>query len=233
MIDKNYNELPKLIPQEIINRVKKLSPAQLCDGMQNLGIYRNGCMDADLLPINDSKIMIGTACTVDTDEGDNLPIHVAMYSSKPGYVLVVAGKGYKERAYIGDLLALTAEAIGLNGIVLDGYTRDKIGLSNLNIPIYSKGFMQCTPLKKRNGKINSVVNCAGIEVSPGDLIMGDCDGVTVVPRNKIIEVIEFAEQKLEYEENRRKVIQEYTKCIKEGKEAIDIEPSWVKEIINS
>lgn len=233
MIYKNYNELPKLIPQEIINRVKKLSPAQLCDGMQNLGIYRNGCMDADLLPINDSKIMIGTACTVDTDEGDNLPIHVAMYSSKPGYVLVVAGKGYKERAYIGDLLALTAEAIGLNGIVLDGYTRDKIGLSNLNIPIYSKGFMQCTPLKKRNGKINSVVNCAGIEVSPGDLIMGDCDGVTVVPRNKIIEVIEFAEQKLEYEENRRKVIQEYTKCIKEGKEAIDIEPSWVKEIINS
>lgn len=233
MIDKNYNELPKLIPQEIINRVRKLSPAQLCDGMQNLGIYRNGCMDADLLPINDSKIMIGTACTVDTDEGDNLPIHVAMYSSKPGYVLVVAGKGYKERAYIGDLLALTAEAIGLNGIVLDGYTRDKIGLSNLNIPIYSKGFMQCTPLKKRNGKINSVVNCAGIEVSPGDLIMGDCDGVTVVPRNKIIEVIEFAEQKLEYEENRRKVIQEYTKCIKEGKEAIDIEPSWVKEIINS
>lgn len=228
----NYNELPQLISEEIIERVKKLSPALLCDGMQKLGIKRNGCMDADMAPIDENKIMIGTACTVDTKDGDNFPIHVAMYRSKPGYVLVVAGKGYKERAYIGDLIGAAADAIGVNGIVLDGYVRDKIGLKNLNVAVYSKGILPCSPLKKGPGKINTSVDCAGIEVNPGDLVVGDCDGVTVVPRNRIEEVLELAEKKNDYEIKRREVISQYVECLKEGEELIDIEPEWVKELMN-
>lgn len=230
MNNKDYNDLPALLSKDIIDRVKRLSPAQLCDGMEKLDIYRNGCMDADLMPLDENKIMIGTACTVDTDKGDNFPIHIAVYNSKPGYVLIVSGKGYTERTYIGDLLGATAEAVGLNGIVVDGYVRDKIGLSNLNIPIYSKGIMQRTPAKKGPGKINTVVKCAGIDVAPGDFVVGDCDGVTVVPRDMIDQVLEFAEQKALYEENRRKTIDEYIACLKQGKELIDIEPSWIKDI---
>ncbi|MFR1802007.1 MAG: RraA family protein, partial [Faecalispora jeddahensis] len=71
MSNNQYCELPELIPDEIIERVKKLSPAQLCDGMASLGIERNGCMDADLLPLDGGKLMVGTACTVDTEDGDN------------------------------------------------------------------------------------------------------------------------------------------------------------------
>ena len=227
-----YNKLPELIPQEIIDRASKLSPALLCDGMKSLGILREGCMDADLMPIDESKIMIGTACTVDTQDGDNFPIHVAIYQGKPGYVLVIAGKGYTESAYMGDLMGSAAEAIGFNGIIMDGYVRDKIGLRNLNIPIYAKGFMQRGPAKKGPGEINTVVTCAGVKVEPGDMVFGDYDGVTVIPKNRIEEVLTEAEKKDAYEVKRREAIANYAKLKVEGKELPSLAPAWVTEMLN-
>ena len=227
-----YNKLPELIPQEIIDRASKLSPALLCDGMKSLGILREGCMDADIMPIDESKIMIGTACTVDTQDGDNFPIHVAIYQGKPGYVLVIAGKGYTESAYMGDLMGSAAEAIGFNGIIMDGYVRDKIGLRNLNIPIYAKGFMQRGPAKKGPGEINTVVTCAGVKVEPGDMVFGDYDGVTVIPKNRIEEVLTEAEKKDAYEVKRREAIANYAKLKVEGKELPSLAPAWVTEMLN-
>lgn len=231
MSDKKYFDLPELIPEDIIARVKKLSPAQLCDGMSSLGIPRNGCMDANLLPLDDSKLMVGTACTVDTEDGDNFPIHVAIYQGKPGYVLVVAGKGYTERAYMGDLMGGAAAAIGLSGIIIDGYVRDKTGLAELDIPIYAKGLMQRSPAKKGPGEINTVVTCAGVKVTPGDLVVGDYDGVTVIPRDRIEEVLVAAEKKEDYEQKRRLAIEEYRKCNAEGRELPNLAPAWVTEML--
>ena len=231
MSNNQYYELPERIPEEIIERVKKLSPAQLCDGMASLGIERNGCMDADLLPLDDGKLMVGTACTVDTEDGDNFPIHVAIYQGKPGYVLVVAGKGYTERAYMGDLMGGAAAAIGLSGIVIDGYVRDKVGLAALDIPVYAKGFMQRSPAKKGPGEINTVVTCAGVKVAPGDLVVGDYDGVTVIPRGRIEEVLAAAEKKGDYELKRRDAIDNYRKCREEGRELPNLAPAWVTEML--
>ncbi len=231
MSNANYHELPELIPDELIERVKALSPAQLCDGMASLGIERNGCMDASLMPLDESKFMVGTACTVDTEDGDNFPVHVAIYQGKPGYVLVVAGKGYTERAYMGDLMGSAADAIGLAGIVVDGYVRDKTGLAALDIPIYAKGFMQRSPLKKGPGEINTIVTCAGVKVAPGDLVVGDYDGVTVVPRARLEEVLEAAEKKEDYETKRRAAIAEYRRCREEGRELPNLAPGWVTEML--
>lgn len=228
----NYKPLPELIPEEIIERFHALSTAQLCDGMEGLGIHRNGCMDAAMMPVDPSMRMIGTACTVATEDGDNFPIHVAIYQSKPGYVLVVDGQDYKERAYMGDLMTAAAKAIGLSGIVIDGCVRDKVGLQELGLPVYSKGFMQRSPSKKGPGKINTPIHCAGINVNPGDLVFGDYDGVTIVPRDRINEVLEKAEKKGAYEEKRRETIEAYAKCRAEGKELPEIAPSWVTEMLN-
>lgn len=226
-----YNKMPDLISEELIERASKLSPAQLCDGMKDLGIFREGCMDGDLLPIDESKTMIGTAYTVDTQEGDNLPIHVAIYQGKPGYVLIVAGKGYREKAYIGDLMGAAADAVGLKGVVVDGFVRDKTGLKELDIPIYAKGLMQRGPGKKDPGEINTTVMCAGIKVEPGDLVFGDCDGVTVIPRDRIEEVLVKAEEKDSYENNRRKQILEYRKALENGGELPDLAPAWVNDML--
>lgn len=232
-MNEKYNPLPKLIPQELIERAKKLGTAELCDGMEKLKIMRNGCMDASLMSLDSNKVLIGTACTVDTEDGDNFPIHVAIYSGKPGYVMVVAGKGYTERAYMGDLMGSAAEAVGLNGIIIDGCVRDKVGLSKLSIPIYAKGFMQRSPYKRGPGEINTTVYCAGVKVTPGDLVLGDYDGITVIPRDRIEEVLTAAEKKDSYEINRRKTIAEYTECKKNAKPLPELAPAWVLDMLNN
>ncbi|WP_200842951.1 MULTISPECIES: RraA family protein [unclassified Raoultella] len=226
-----YHVLPPLIPDHLIERLLVLSPALLCDGMQNLGIPRNGCMDANLLPIDEHKTMIGTACTVDTQDGDNFPVHVAIYQGAPGYVLVVAGKGYQERAYMGDLMVGAAQAVGFNGVVIDGCIRDKTALAELTIPVYAKGVMPRSPAKKGPGKINSAVMCAGIDVSPGDLVFGDGDGVVIVPREHIEAVIAEAEKKLAYEIRRREVIAQYSQCRSNQQPLPELAPDWVTRLL--
>lgn len=231
MNTEQYFPLPDLIPNDLLERFRQLSPAQLCDGMQSLGIPRNGCMDADLMPLDERKVMLGTAYTVDTEDGDNFPIHVAVYQGQPGYVLVVAGKAYPGRAYIGDLMAGAAQAVGLAGMVIDGCVRDKVPLAQLDIPIYAKGFMQRSPGKQGPGKINASVTCAGVEVGPGDLVFGDYDGVTVVPRARLLEVLEASEKKSAYENQRREVIDEYTRCRDNGLPLPPLAPAWVTQLL--
>ena len=227
----HYLPLPELIPSALLERFRALSPAQLCDGMQSLGIPRSGCMDHDLLPLDPDKILLGTACTVDTEDGDNFPIHVAIYQGQPGYVLVVAGKAHRERAYLGDLMAGAAQAVGLAGLVVDGYVRDRRPLADLDIPIYAKGFMQRSPAKHGPGRINVPVQCAGVEVAPGDLIFGDYDGLTVVPRARLLEVLEAAEKKDAYEAKRRAVIADYVRCRASGEPLPALAPDWVTELL--
>ncbi len=231
MSQADYREFPELVPQELIDKVKKFSPAQLCDGMKTLGIDREGCMDASMMPVDSRKYMIGTACTVDTKDGDNFPIHVALYQSKPGYVMVIAGRGYDGKAYLGDLIGSAAEAIGLAGIVVDGMIRDKTGLAALSMPVYAKGYMQRGPGKKDPGGINVPVVCAGVTVNPGDLVVGDCDGITVIPRGRIEEVIVETQKKDDYEAKRREVIALYGNNRAENKPLPDLMPAWVREMI--
>lgn len=227
----DYAPLPDPIPQALMDRVAKLGSAMLCDGMNGLGLHRDGCLDSDLMPVDPESVMIGTACTVETELGDNFPIHVAIYQGKPGYVLMVAGGGCTDRAYLGDLLGGAARATGLNGIVVDGCVRDRLGLKELGLPVFAKGYCQRSPLKQNPGRINAVVMCGGVRVKPGDLVYGDCDGVTVVPREHLEEVIAKAEKKGLYEAKRRVIIEEYRTCREQGKPLPELAPDWVLEMM--
>lgn len=230
----SMREFPELIPEEIMERVKKLNPALLCDGMKGLGIPMDGCMEASIMPVNPdpSMLMVGTAVTVETDGGDNFPIHVATYSApREGYVMVIDGKSFQERPYFGDLIMGAAKAVGYAGMVIDGYCRDKQGCIEMNFPVYSKGQLQRGVLKKNLGEINGVIRCGGIEVHPGDLVVGGADGVTVVPRDRIEEVLVKAEEKSAYEDNRDATIAAYTKAKKEGTELPQLAPQWVLDLL--
>jgi len=227
----NYKGLPELLPDDVIERARRLNPALLCDGMKNMGIVNDGCMDAAMMPVNKELTMVGTAITVSTDNGDNFPIHVATYSAKPGYVMVIDGKGYDKRAYFGDLIMGAAKAVGLEGMVVDGYTRDTLGCLELEFPVYSRGILQAGPIKKEPGEVNMPIVCGGIPVNPGDLVVGGADGVTVVPREHVYEVLEKAEAKLAYEEEREKTIAAYNCCIAEGKEPPQLAPQWVLDML--
>lgn len=224
--------IPALLPEDVIARAKKLNPALLCDGMKAVGgIPHDGCMEAAMMPVNQNVTMVGTAYTVKTANGDNFPIHVATYNGGSGYVLVVDGGGYRERAYLGDLIMGAAQAVGYEGIVVDGCVRDTIGCRELGFPVYSKGVIQDGPVKKDPGEINVPVVCGGISVNPGDLVVGGADGVTVVPRDKVYEVLEKAEAKAEYEENRDKTIAEYRRRKEAGEVLPELAPQWVLDML--
>lgn len=110
------NPNPPLVEPEYIERARKLGPALLADGMKALGDIKNdGVMEAAMLPVSPEMVMVGTALTVDTDNGDNYPIHLATYSGGEGYVMVIDGKGYQKRAYLGDLIVSAAAAVGYEG----------------------------------------------------------------------------------------------------------------------
>ena len=222
-----------LLPAEIIERAKKLNVPLLLDGVKaaKLPILNDGCMAAGINPVKRGMKVVGTAMTVETANGDNFPIHVASYSVKEdGYVMVIDGKGYDGRAYFGDLIMGACQAAGFAGMVIDGYTRDRDGIE-LGFPVYSRGFMPRGPIKKDEGNINTEIMCGGVKVAPGDLVVGDSDGVCVIPREYIETVLAEAEKKQAYEDNREKTIAAYRKARAEGTELPQLAPQWVLDML--
>lgn len=221
---------PPLIPQKVLVRAAKLNPALLSDGMSALGIPGEGCMDAGILPVDMGMTMLGTAVTVETEEGDNFPIHMLAYKRHEGYVMVVDGKGYDKRAYCGNMIINAVAEMGYRGMVIDGMIRDRKECVELGFPVFSRGYIQRGPVKKRQGIINQEILCGGVRVKPGDLVMGGADGVTVVPRERIGEVLKMAEEKQAYERDRVAALEEYRLAAEKGGPLPDITPAWVREL---
>ena len=230
------NQCAPLLPADVIARAERLNVALLLDGLKaaKIEIPGGGCMAMEIMPVERGMKVVGTAMTVETDNGDNFPIHVASYSVKEdGYVMVIDGKGYAGRAYFGDLIMGACQAAGFKGMVIDGCTRDRDGNVELGFPVYSRGFMPRGPIKKDEGNINTPIMCGGVKVEPGDLVVGDSDGVCVIPREHIETVLSEAEKKLAYEENREKTIAAYRKAKAEGRELPQLAPQWVLDMLQA
>lgn len=223
-----------LLPAEVIERAKKLNVPLLLDGVKaaKIDIPGGGCMDMGINPVDRGMTVVGTALTVETDNGDNFPIHVASYSfAAEGYVMVIDGKGYQSRAYFGDLIMGACQAVGFEGMVIDGCTRDRDGNIELGFPVYSRGFMPRGPIKKDEGNINIPITCGGVTVEPGDLVVGDSDGVCVIPVRYIETVLAEAEKKLAYENKRNETIAAYRKAKANGGPLPQLAPQWVLDML--
>ena len=136
------NPCAPLLSDEIIRRAKNLNVPLLLDGVKaaKIDIPNGGCMDMHINAVERGMTLVGTALTVETANGDNFPIHVASYSfDAKGYVMVIDGKAYEGRAYFGDLIMGACQAVGFEGMVIDGCTRDRDGNIELNFPVYSPG----------------------------------------------------------------------------------------------
>lgn len=232
--DKMMCACEKPIEKEWIECAKGLSVSLLLDGAKAAGIAleRGGCLSASVSAVNRGHKMVGTAVTVKTQIGDNQPIHLAIYGTKePGYVLVIDGGGYDGCAYMGDLMLGACKALGFAGVVIDGRIRDYDGVINLDFPVYTRGFMPLAPTKTKEGEVNTPVSCGGIKVNPGDLVMGDCDGVCVIPREHVPAVLEAAIKRRDYEAAREEAIREYVLAKESGLPLPDLTPAWAREIL--
>lgn len=134
-----------------------------------------------LRPYHRAGQLIGRALTVKTRAGDNLAIHQAMEVLQPGDVVVVDGGGDISRALIGELMVEIALSRGCVGFVIDGAIRDVGTISKLDFPCYARDVTHRGPYKTGPGEINVAVTVGGMVVSPGDIVLGDEDGVVAFP----------------------------------------------------
>jgi 4-hydroxy-4-methyl-2-oxoglutarate aldolase len=166
-----------------------------------LGIDVSALSDADkTLPVVDPAVramipdvrMAGPAFTV-LAEDDHLPVMSALAEADPGDVLVIATNG-GSRAVFGELFATEARRRGLAGIVADGFCRDLRGLRGIGLPVFARGTTPRSGTTVSRSALGAAVVCGGVEVSPGDIVFGDDDGLLIGPAERIAAALETAER---------------------------------------
>jgi 4-hydroxy-4-methyl-2-oxoglutarate aldolase len=165
-----------------------------------LGIDVSALSDADkTLPVVDPAVramiadvrMAGPAFTV-VAEDDHLPVMSALAEAAPGDVLVIATNG-GSRAVFGELVATEASRRGLAGIVADGFCRDLRGLRAIGLPVFARGTTPRSGTAVSRAPLGATIVCGGVEVSPGDIVFGDDDGLLIATAERIAAVLETAE----------------------------------------
>src|SRR5699024_1551815 len=171
--------------KQLVKDFKDLPVANLDDQMNRIS-----AIDETIRPINHSNLL-GTAFTVKVPVGDNLMFHKAMDLAQPGDVIVIDAGGDTKRSILGELMVTYCQIRGIAGIVVDGSIRDVDYLSKLrDFPIYAKGITPDGPYKNGPGEINTPISCGGQIVYPGDIVIGDADGVVFVRPDEAKELVE-------------------------------------------
>jgi regulator of RNase E activity RraA len=202
---------PRKVDAGLIARYKTLPLANISDCM-----WRMSAGGARLRPMHGGGAMAGPALTVKTRPGDNLMVHKAIDMAEPGDVIVVDAGGELTSAIIGELMTTHAATRGVAGFVIDGAIRDSAALRAGRFPVFAAGITHRGPYKDGPGEINVAVAIDGMVIAPGDLVLGDDDGVLSIPVDEAETVYAQARAKSAAEEKQMAAIK-----------AGSIDRSWV------
>lgn len=183
------------IDKQLIEELRKYSVPELCDGMD---IYNT--MDYTIKPMVTTQKIVGIARTINVPVGEGGAVAEFLVDVEEGEVIVIAGKGNCNSSYWGDHRSICAKLKKAEAVVIDGSFRDIEACEKVGFPIYAKAITPGTALKSGKGEVNVTVSCGGAIVNPGDIIVGDRNGVLVIPPNKVAETIEKTKRKIEAQE---------------------------------
>jgi len=173
---------------EIIQRLAKLPTGNISDAMG-----KKGSMDCNIKPVFPEARMGGPAVTVQGVPGDNLAAHLGLDQAPAGSVLVIDARGYTNAGLFGEIMSLAAQKKGLAGVVIDGACRDCLAIKELGFPLFSRAINPGGTVKEAVGEVNVLIDCGGVAIHPGDIVVGDADGVVVIPQDSAEEVLKKAE----------------------------------------
>jgi regulator of RNase E activity RraA len=171
---------------DLIERLLSIDVSALSDADKTLPVVDHG-VRAMIAEVR----MAGPAFTVVADD-DHLPVMSALAEAAPGDVLVIASNG-GSRAVLGELFATEARRRGLAGIVTDGFCRDVRGLRAIRLPVFARGTTPRSGTTVSRAALGATIECGGVEVSPGDIVFGDDDGLLVAASERIAAAVETAE----------------------------------------
>ena len=187
-------DIPERPDPRLVAELAKMVTPHLSDSMERL--YAGG---PQLRPMHREGKLAGPAYTVKTTPGDNLLVHKALDAAQKGDVIVVDAGGICENAIIGELMMSRARQRGVAGIVIWGAIRDSAEIGAGTYPVYASGVTHRGPYKNGPGEINVPINMGGMAVNPGDIIIGDADGLVAVPQEQAERILASAKSILEKE----------------------------------
>ena len=167
-----------------LDQLKRLGTATIHEAQG-----QRGAVDPRIAPLDPSMRLAGPALTVDIRPGDNLMIHYALTKARPGDVLVVDAKAFVDAGPWGDVLTFAAQQIGIAGLVIDGAVRDASQIVEMGFPVFCRGLSIRGTNKHQPGKLNLPLILGGAAVRPGDIVVGDRDGLVIVAADEVPEVI--------------------------------------------
>jgi regulator of RNase E activity RraA len=182
------------LPAEKMAAWAKIPPAIAGDCMN-----RQNVMAARISPVAPGMHFVGQARTIGAVAGDNAAMHTIISMLRPGEVLVIDAENYDNRAVWGGILNSRAMLQKINGVVIDGAVRDVAELRQMPLHVFASAISPAGPHKGWGGSIDDVISCGGVSVTPGDIILADDDGVTVVPLARADSVLAESQKKLQFE----------------------------------
>ena len=207
--------IERRVERKLVEQFRNVVTPHISDNLNRLHAIGSG-----LRPYHKRGKLIGTAITVKTRPGDNLLVHKAIDLAEPGDVIVVDAGGDTTNAIVGEIMMQLSRKKGIAGFIIDGAIRDLAAFQNGDFPVYAKGVTHRGPYKDGPGEINVPISVDGMLVQPGDLIVGDEDGLAVVPYEFANEIL----QKVKAQEIREREILE---SIENG----TVDREWVDETL--
>ena len=187
---------PPRLDDDLVRRFADAASSQLADAMGRFNFMDPGIQPRSGLPL------CGLALTVNCRPADNLMVHKALEVAEPGDIVVVNTCGNVTSAVFGELMCTTAAAKRIGGIVVDGAIRDVEAIIHIGMPAFSRSISPGACDKDGPGEVNVPISCGGTVVAPGDVVVGDADGVVVVPRAHAAEVLQLVAELIERERTR-------------------------------
>lgn len=207
----------------VITRIQR-PPEPLVAAFKDFGaatVYeaagRIGSVNPSVKPLSKGMRLLGPALTVRCHPKDNLMLHKALQIASPGDILVADTDGYPDAGYFGDLMATSAVARQVGGMALDGCVRDSDEIIDMGFAVFCRGTCMRGTVKQTLGAVNHPILFGGVMVQPGDLVLGDSDGIVIVPQSKLELVLKATRERVAKEKEKTAVLKQGVSSVEYNK----------------